>query len=308
MLRSRLASPSVGAGYPESQFPAVSTSNDAQTHPRSHFAPQHAFAFARPCVLRRARTWPSDGRPPAGVMGRRSVAIVMYHKVAGAAADRFDAFLNTPAHQFRRQMGLLERLGYRGLTLTEAVEGLTGRAPLPDRAVCVTFDDGFSCVAEYALPVLQGIGWPGTVFVAPGWLGREYTHFGRAGNESDRIMDSDALRALRDQGWEIGGHTHTHALLGDLDDDDALHAITRGNEGIADAVGVRPRTFCYPGGSLNARTPGLVRQAGLVGACTTRSGLARAGDDPFLLRRVKPAWRDGVVGFVYRLFVRPYLP
>ena len=40
--------------------------------------------------------------------------------------------------------------------------------------------------------------------------------------------------------------------------------------------------------------PRLVQAAGFTGACTTRSGLAKRDADPFLLPRVKIAYRDGV--------------
>jgi peptidoglycan/xylan/chitin deacetylase (PgdA/CDA1 family) len=241
-------------------------------------------------------------------MSRRAVAIIMYHKVGGPVTAKGDTFLNVPTDRFVRQMDLLSRLGYRGVTMSETVEGLAGRLRLPRRSVCVTFDDGFGCVSDYALSPLEKLGWPATLFVASGWMGSRYTHFGRPGDESDRVMEATAIKALLHTGWELGGHTRTHARLADLDDAAAMAEIRLGSADLAEAVGVSPRTFCYPGGSYNERTPALLRTAGLIGACTTRSGLARSTTDPFLLPRVKPASRDGLATFLYRLLIRPYLP
>ena len=84
---------------------------------------------------------------------------------------------------------------------------------------------------------------------------------------------------------------------------DAGMLLTRSAE-LAGAV----RTFCYPFGGIGERTPRLVAGAGFLGACTTRSGLATARTDPYLLPRVKIAYRDDLWGLLYRLRIRPYLP
>ncbi|MDQ2686250.1 MAG: hypothetical protein M3Y28_00110, partial [Armatimonadota bacterium] len=64
---------------------------------------------------------------------------------------------------------------------------------------------------------------------------------------------------------------------------------------------------CYPFGHINARTPELVRRAGFRAACTTRSGLACAANDPFLQPRVK-VYDPSIAVFLYRLLIRPTLP
>ncbi len=232
----------------------------------------------------------------------------MYHRVGAEMHDPADTFLNVAADRFAHQMALLARLKYKAITFSEAAAGLSGRGPLPKRAVCITFDDAFRCIADPALPTLEALNWPATVFVASGWIGKVYGEGRSAPTEADRVLDAPGLMELRERGWEIGGHTRSHARLGDLEDGAALDEIEGGVADLQSIVGVRPQTFCYPRGSYNARTPSLVRQAGLIGACTTRSGLARSGGDMFLIPRVKPAARDGMGRFLYRLLIRPHLP
>lgn len=237
-----------------------------------------------------------------------SVSVIMYHRIGAETYDPADTFLNVAADRFAHQMALLARLKYRAITFAEAIAGLSGRGPLPRRAACITFDDAFRCVADRALPTLEAFHWPATVFVASGWIGKIYGEGRSAPTEADRVLDATGIMELSERGWEIGGHTRSHARLGDMEDDAALDEIQGGIRDLQSILGVSPRTFCYPAGSYNARTRSLVQQTELLGACTTRSGLARSGGDMFLIPRVKPAARDGMGRFLYRLLIRPHLP
>jgi peptidoglycan/xylan/chitin deacetylase (PgdA/CDA1 family) len=55
---------------------------------------------------------------------------------------------------------------YRPVPLLRVVEWLEGGGPAPERAVVVTFDDGFRNVLTDAAPLLQRLRIPATVFVA----------------------------------------------------------------------------------------------------------------------------------------------
>jgi peptidoglycan/xylan/chitin deacetylase (PgdA/CDA1 family) len=231
----------------------------------------------------------------------------MYHKVGAPVRSKADRFLNVSAKGFERQMRLLHRWGYTAITFAEAAEGLFHGKPLPPRPVCITFDDGYLNVAENAAPLLADLGWPATVFAPTGCVGGENVW----DRDTDRpilpIMGWERLRALQNTGWEIAAHTRNHPPLDEQDENAIREDIRNGILDIEQALGSVPKTFCYPFGRLNDRTPALVQECGLLAACTTRSGLARASHDPFLLPRVKIAYRDDVWGLFYRLWLRPRL-
>ena len=231
----------------------------------------------------------------------------MYHKVGAPVATKADTFLNVSQRSFVRQMRLLKRLGYASVTFADGVEWLYGRKTLPGKPVCITFDDGYVNVADFAAPILHDLGWPATVFVPTAYVGGRNTWDEQYGHPILPIMDWPRLKALQDSGWEMAGHTRTHPRLGELDDDSALTDIRDGMHDIESHLGAPVRTFCYPFGSLNHTTPDLARKAGFTAACTTKSGLGRRSTDPFLLPRVKIAFRDDVWGLFYRLIIRPRL-
>lgn len=233
----------------------------------------------------------------------RPVGVLMYHKVGAERYDPGHRFLNVSATHFHLQVQVLLRLGFGCMTFAEVVEAM-GRGGASGRSVCFTFDDGYTNVLASAAPVLREAGWSGTVFVPTNWAGAANGWDEANGKPVLPLMSWEQLRGLASEGWEIAGHTRRHPRLADLDDAGALDEIREGREAIGREVGSLPSTFCYPYGSLNERTPDLVRRAGFSGACTTRSGWARPGGDPLLVPRVKVASRDGVAGMLYRLLLR----
>ena len=72
------------------------------------------------------------------------VHILMYHRV-GHFPGRMPSHRGQYCHlpRFKAQMAMLRRLGYRVISLDEAVAGLRGEAALPARAVALTFDDAY---------------------------------------------------------------------------------------------------------------------------------------------------------------------
>ncbi len=239
---------------------------------------------------------------------RNSTPVFMYHKVGAPGITPSDSFLNVSAVRFARQMQLLHRLDYRTRSFRELAEALSRGQSLPRRSCVITFDDAYQCVADHALPAMAPSGFTGVLFVVSSEIGGENGWDREMGHPVLPLMGHAALAEASARGWEIAGHTRTHPRLNAITPDEALAEIDGGCADLERLLGARPDTFCYPFGGYNSGTPNLVRQTGLIGACTTRSGVSRPGTDPFLVPRVKVGSRDGNAGFLYRLIVRPYLP
>jgi peptidoglycan/xylan/chitin deacetylase (PgdA/CDA1 family) len=99
----------------------------------------------------------------------RALAIVMYHGVIAEPLPVFN-WCQLAAAEFARQAALLAQ-EYRVLPLSEVISRLEQRAPLPERAACITFDDGFRNVLTTACPILQRHQLPATVFLVTGAMG-----------------------------------------------------------------------------------------------------------------------------------------
>lgn len=96
-------------------------------------------------------------------------AIVMYHRIA---EDSFDPWgLAVPERLFAAQLDWLAR-NRTVLPLTEFAN-LHKAKRLPERALAITFDDGYACVIERAAPLLIERGLHATMFLATSLLDPE---------------------------------------------------------------------------------------------------------------------------------------
>jgi len=104
-------------------------------------------------------------RLAAAVAGQPGLVILTYHRVL----DVPDPMVSEPdVSAFRAQLTYLAR-HMRILPLREALALMASRS-LPAGAVSITFDDGYANNFSCALPVLESLGVPATVFVATGYL------------------------------------------------------------------------------------------------------------------------------------------
>lgn len=101
---------------------------------------------------------------PQGAQARLS--ILAYHRVLPA---RDALFPNEVTREtFDTQMARLKAV-FNVLPLSEAVLRLKNGS-LPERAACITFDDGYADNVTIALPILQRHGLVATFFIATGYL------------------------------------------------------------------------------------------------------------------------------------------
>ncbi len=103
-------------------------------------------------------------------------------------------------------------------------------------------------------------------------------------------MTWDMVRALRDAGMAIGGHTVDHPRLADLDADEQATEVNGGLARLEAELGQRPTLFSYPYGgrdAFDARTVAALRDARIRFAFSYYGGYNTAASwDPYDLKRV----------------------
>ncbi|MGX5188035.1 polysaccharide deacetylase family protein [Streptomyces avermitilis] len=225
-------------------------------------------------------------------MREPAVPILMYHSIATAPNDATRA-LSVAPEAFAEQMALLGDLKITPVSTAQLAESWRSGGPLPERPVLITFDDGYEGVHRHALPVLAEHGFASTLFVSTGWIRGAYD----TGGGLDTMLDWDQVRELADAQVEIGGHSHTHPQLDEIDDDALRFELLRCKEIIADELGTRPVSFAYPYGYSSRRVREAVREAGFGQSLAVGNALARRRQGPYALRRVTVRRSTGVEEF-----------
>lgn len=163
------------------------------------------------------------------------------------------------------QLAALKRQGYRGATIGEALS-----TPLEGKVVVVTFDDALRSVGALAAPILERLGFPGTVYVPTSYVADDrpaaWPGFDRwSGTEHEdelRCMAWGELRALADSGWEIGSHTVTHPRLSRIDDAAIATELSHSKRACEEAMGRPCTSLAYPYSDYDGRAVRAAAEAG----------------------------------------------
>ena len=209
-----------------------------------------------------------------------AMPILMYHSL-----DTSGSVVSVPPADFAAQMACLADMGFRGVSLREAVAHREARGRWPDQSAVLTFDDGYASVYEHGLPILARHDFSATVFLVSGFVGGQNDWApSPAGLGIRATVTWDQVAEMAAAGVEIGAHTHTHPDLRRLSEALVEQEMATSRTEIESHV-LRPvESFAYPFGGVDTVA---TRVAGrqFRTACTTM--LQRVTDEPLhLLPRV----------------------
>ena len=218
----------------------------------------------------------------------RTLRVLMYHKVN----DLWPNPTTVPTAVFEEQMVLLGELAYVPVSLDAVRDHYLQASELPERAVLITFDDGYRDNLENALPVLSRYGYPAVVFVPIGFLddGRPLPHEEplRLLGIRNETVGWDELAELEAGGVRIESHGIGHRPLSELEPAEATREIALSKLRLEERLGREVEAFAFVKGSLADYRPehaSLVQQAGYKLAFTSVSGGNGPASDRFRLRR-----------------------
>ena len=240
------------------------------------------------------------GRMAAGlstVLGpreRQALGILMYHRVAEPVEGFPRPTWNVPPRRLAEQLAGLLDLGWRPLPLSQVLDNHRHSRPMPRKTFVVTFDDGYENNLTQALPILELLGIPATIFLATAYLDSSVPFpsddWSAAGDpgvplETWRPLTSSQCQELAASGLiELGAHTHTHADFRGRPDE-FLADICLCRAALRERLGIEQPTFAFPYGTKRDGFSGgalaeAAKSAGLPCALTTEPQLVRPGDDP----------------------------
>lgn len=217
------------------------------------------------------------------------VPILCYHSI-----DDSGSLVSVSPALFRAQMDFLAHNGYHTIRLSDLCEAVSRRRDLPEKAVVLTFDDGFRNNLTSALPVLTRFGFSATLFVVTGCVGAHLDWSRSPGIPKLKMASWDDIRRLADGGFEIGAHTVSHRNLRRLSSAEVRIEIEDSKREIERRLDRRVALFAYPYGEFNGEISDTVKRLGFVGAVTVVAGRTLHDDDPMRLKRLNINGISGV--------------
>lgn len=213
------------------------------------------------------------------------VPILLYHQIAPLPEGlKKHRGLWVYPENFRKQMFMLKRLGYKGLSMRDAMPYL--REGKKGKVFVITFDDGFVNVLENAAPVLAECGFTATNYFVSNQTGGSNVWDIPKGLPKTDCMTAQQIREWAALGHEVGAHTVDHVNLNDMSDEEAYHQIKDCKKALEDISGTAVSNFCYPYGKNKPQHREMVREAGYDTATTTVKGRARPSDDAYGIPRI----------------------
>lgn len=232
----------------------------------------------------------------------KAVPILMYHNIGEPPEGARLRSLYVRTGAFGRQMMLLKLLGYKGVSMSEAMPYLRGEKT--GKVVAITFDDGYLDTMEQALPVLNTFGFTATCYFVSGRLG-QYNDWDAAElNVNKPLMSAEQVKAWQGAGMEVGAHSRTHPRLTHCSDEQLAMELQGGKSDLEALTGAAVSQFCYPYGDLDERVAQAARKAGYDAATTVQRGRVLPGDDTMLLRRILVSGSNMLHLFLIKLLTR----
>lgn len=266
----------------------------------------------------------------------RPLPALTYHHVAERAGDR----LTVELAGFEAQVRFLAERGYTTLHAGEFVRCLRGEAPSPERAVLLTFDDGYVDTWSYAYPILKRYKAKATLFLVTGWVSearrRRHTledtwgdmpaatlppvpphdaaraELARRGPDSPLALTWEEVAAMERSGvMDVQSHTHTHPICRvghEVDEARLRDELRRSRELIERHLGTRCRYLCWPRGWFNEEAIRIAREERYEACFSTIPGANSGTAELGCLRRIDVK-RGGAHWLSARLFIytRPTL-
>jgi len=207
----------------------------------------------------------AEARPMLPAPQAIEIPILIYHHVV---PGRSSGLLFVTPDTFDQQLKYLKDNDYQSVSFDDLADCLEYGAPLPERPVILSFDDGWENQFANGFPLLQKYGFTATFFVVTNYLDRP------------NFMTTEQLKTMIAAGMTIGGHSRSHPALPSIGNAQRLKDEIAGSKAwLEDRLGVAIDAFAYPYGSYTPAVAATVKAAGYRTARTVDSGTHAALDN-----------------------------
>lgn len=225
----------------------------------------------------------------------------------------------------------LKAHGYHPISIQDVIDANEGKKNLPDKAVLLTFDDGYRNFYYKIYPALKIFNYPAVFAIVTGWLEippGQMVQYGDQLKPRDNFLNWKKVKEMMDSGLiEIASHSDNlhHGVVGNMqgnsqpaaitrqysmkdkhyETDDAFQRriskdIQRSSDILLKRTGKRPRVMVWPYGAYSKEVNKIAEKKGMVISLILNGSLNTVEDISVINRHLimdNPSLSD----FVYTL-------
>jgi peptidoglycan/xylan/chitin deacetylase (PgdA/CDA1 family) len=186
-----------------------------------------------------------------------SFVILQYHHVSSDTPRS----TSVSPEELEQHMAYLAEY-HQVVSLQTALSSIENKTPLPERAVVITFDDGYKNILENGHPILKKYGFEYTIFINPSQI-----------DILNSQLSWDDVKKMSKEGVTFANHTldHLHLLDRYPNEDKAnwiariKRNITMAEEALSEQLGYSKKWIAYPFGEFDLDVKAMLKEMGYVG-------------------------------------------
>lgn len=268
----------------------------------------------------------------------QSFRALCYHDIRDNVRESFRTWPEPTAVDTRdlvQQFSWLQENGYQPVSLQQIIDARAGRTALPEKAILLTFDDGYRSVYTKVFPLLKQFNFPAVIALVGEWMEtpeNAEVQYGELSMPRNEFLSWDEVREMTASGLvEVASHSYAmhkgitanpqgnaiaaaiareYSIQTAAYESDAGYAgrvsadLQRSADLIERKLRVRPQSIAWPYGAYNLHGVRWAAEAGMPVAMTLEPG-PNTPDDPLsAVRRILVTYDTGLAGLA-RLLQQP---
>lgn len=240
--------------------------------------------------------------------------VLSYHEIAEVSKTLDLTYAVTPSN-FEQQINWLVDNGYHFISIDDILKHRKSGIPLPNKAVLITFDDGYQSMYTNAYPILKKYKIPSVVALVGSWLlENDKVNFGGHIINRSEFLSQAAIKEMVSSGLvEIASHSYglhkgiqgnpqgnmqpairTRQWFSDTkkyeNEKDYIQRVTndlsQNNTFLKEYTGQAPRVMVWPYGHYNIEVRKIAEQLGMNIGLTLDDGSNTIATPLWGLRRI----------------------
>lgn len=241
---------------------------------------------------------------------RKRIPVLVYHKTSPLSEMSEDIWNVTPT-KFRQQLQLLKKMKYKVLPVVDLQKLLRESETLPDKTVCITFDDGYADNFKYAIPELEVNNFTADFYISTKYIDdKKPFEFLSDSSLSEGQLSSifpferQHVDELRETGFGLHSHAHEHIQFQELDESQIDQQI-RKSFNFLRKLGVKSdKSFVVPYGAWGptlSRTISVLKENQVESAFMGAWGSVKPSSDLLNLPRLPVYGCDSNLSFYLKI-------